>query len=137
MSDPTLAKILGADIAKLTESFNNPMQDDGEYMTIRAHALHIISTHMYHDTDMLPLSHIKFCMWKPVWKERLATDLEFLGYSVSFDNTKPPGFFADSFLMEVRWTKKAQGTTYVDVARETHMNPQFSDSEESDEEFLF
>lgn len=129
MSDPTLVKILGNDIAQLTESFNTPMQHDGEYMTIRAHALHIISTQMYHNTFAARLHHAEFCMWNPVWKERLATDLEFLGYSVSFDNTQPLGIFADSFLMEVKWSKKAQTSTYVDVARETRMNPQFSDSD--------
>ena len=127
MSDPTLAKILGEDIAKLTESFNNPMQHDGEYMTMRALALHIISTQMYHGLDLVRLTQVDFCMWNPVWRERLATDLEYLGYSVSFDDTKPHSFA--KFIMGVRSSKKARRTTYVDVARQTRMNPQFSDSE--------
>ena len=129
MSDPTLLAITGLDIAQLIESYNNPMHDDGEYMTMRAHALHIISTQMYHETFKTHLLTLCFGGWNPLWKERLATDLEFLGYSVSFDNTQPLGIFADSFLMEVQWSKKAQHTTTLDVARETRMNPQFSDSD--------
>jgi hypothetical protein len=129
-----LVKIFGEDISRVVESFfSNPQQHDGEYMTIRAHALHMIATHMYHGMDMTSLLDISFSAWNPVWKERLASDLEFLGYSVSFDDNKPESIFADAFLMEVRWSKKAQRTTTIDVARFSRMHPQFSDSESDDE----
>jgi hypothetical protein len=133
MSDQTLVNIFGKDLSQVVESFNNRLQHNGDYMTVRTHALHVIGTQMYNGMDMTRVYNHDFGAWNPAWKERLASDLEFLGYDVSFDNTLPDGMFADSFIMEVRWSGKAQRTTSLDIARETRMNPQFLDSE-SDEE---
>jgi hypothetical protein len=133
MSDQTLVRIFGKDLSRVVESFNNRLQHDGDYMTTRTHALHIISTRMYNGMDMARLHNHNFGTWNPAWKEQLASDLELFGYDVSFDNTLPSGLFTDSFLMEVRWSGRAQRTTNLDIARETRMNPQFSDSDSESE----
>lgn len=143
MSDQTLLKIFGKDLAPVVESFNAPLILDGEYMVFRSCSIKvitlidIISKHFNQGCSEVELFTWQFDAFNPIWYPRLATDLEMLGYSITFDLPQDliavDSMFNRHFIMGVAWALKAlfNGRS-VNYTRWQKSNPQFSDEEGSD-----
>jgi hypothetical protein len=140
MSDRTLLQILGKDLAPVVESFNAPLLLDGEYMVFRSCTIRvitlmdIISKHFNQGCSEVNLYMWQFDAINPIWYPRLATDLEMLGYSITFD-VPQDGWTRTSFIMGVKWAMKAlSNARSVNYTQWQKNNPQFSDEEGSDDE---
>ena len=88
----------------------------------------IIAKHFNQGCSSVDLHTWQFYDNYTAWYPKLATDLEMLGYSISFDGRS----HRKSFFMNVAWAKKALLSRSVNYTKWQKDNPQFSDEDESD-----